>query len=239
MTAVRVLRMLALLCAQSLAATAVTTERRKVKRRAPAPRRRRKAEFRHVPKTAGSSIEDGLRDHGVYVGRRSRNRKEWDRACAYHNPARLSNSSVTFCVARDPVARFVSEHNWQCSSTRHMSMWKGRRECTPAALNAHVDEVHGGKLHASTRGHCHYVPQHLYDCDVRLPFADVANGIRKFAAAHYGIENFALPARAREKGACALAVRDLTPSSVAKLRGIYAGDLRYASGRGSRRGGVE
>ena len=180
-------------------------------------------EFRHIPKTAGSSIEKALKNAGVNVGINA----ERSGRCQWHETARVNPNAQTWCVVREPLERFVSEHKWQSDTTRHGSMWNGFRECTVNALNDHVRQAYEMKLHQTSEGHCHYKPQSEYDCDIKLYFATINTDFPKFAHDMLGLENMTLDERVNDMtNKCKLTVDDLTEDSKSKLREIYAEDVK-------------
>ena len=179
-------------------------------------------EFRHIPKTGGSSIEDTLLDFGIRVGRR--NPKEQNGQCDQHTPERRDVNATTWCVIRDPLDRFVSEHKWQTDNKHHGSMWMGRRNCTKEALNEHVDQAYDRKLHETFTGHCHYLPQTNYDCDEQLLFSNLNGSVLDFAKQAYHVDISTLK-HVHDMSTCNLTKADLTQKSADKLKEMYKDDF--------------
>ena len=89
-------------------------------------------EFIHIPKTAGTTIEDLGRKNNISWGRfnKNYNATEFANCSLWHNPTRKYNTP-TFCVVRDPVDRMVSEYKYWAKRNRknhicspdHMNRW--------------------------------------------------------------------------------------------------------------------
>ena len=120
-------------------------------------------EFIHIPKNAGTTIENIANDKNVKWGRfkPEHKKKVATNKCTYwHVPPKhfyLNNfydSDDTFCVFRDPRDRMVSEYSY-----RHKGkMDKNNKEDMNKWLkeNMNDDNVYNGTLN------CHFVPQHEY-----------------------------------------------------------------------------
>lgn len=63
--------------------------------------------FLHIPKTAGTSIENEAKNHGILWGRFDKSLKRICKSNAWHCPQDTGNP--TFCVIRNPYDRFISE----------------------------------------------------------------------------------------------------------------------------------
>lgn len=66
-----------------------------------------KLTFIHIPKTAGTSIENAAKKHGILWGRHDNNLKHRGGNSRWHTPQKLSEPS--FCVARNPYTKLISE----------------------------------------------------------------------------------------------------------------------------------
>ena len=62
--------------------------------------------FMHIPKTAGTSIEDAAKNNNLHWGRFDKNLKS-NGICSWHTPQKLEN--YCFCVIRDPFDRIISQ----------------------------------------------------------------------------------------------------------------------------------
>ena len=176
-------------------------------------------EFRHIPKTAGSSIEKALKNAGVNVGKHDE--RERSKPCSWHNTTRVNPNATTWCVVREPLERFVSEHKYQSWNGLHSA-----GECSVNALNDHVKRVYDNKLHETNQAHCHYIPQSKYDCDIKLDFATINTEFPKFAHDVLG-QNISFDEKINTMTKkCELTVDDLTEDSKSKLREIYAEDIK-------------
>lgn len=120
-------------------------------------------EFIHIPKNAGTTIENVANDKNIKWGRfkPDHRNKVGTKKCTYwHVPPKhfyLNNyydSDDTFCVIRDPRDRMVSEysyrHKGQADKNNKDDMNKWLKE------NMNDENVYNGGLN------CHFVPQHEY-----------------------------------------------------------------------------
>ena len=120
-------------------------------------------EFIHIPKNAGTTIENVANDKNIKWGRfkpEHRNKVGTKKCTYWHVPPKhfyLNNyydSDDTFCVIRDPRDRMVSEysyrHKGQTDKNNKNDMNKWLRE------NMNEENVYNGGLN------CHFVPQHEY-----------------------------------------------------------------------------
>lgn len=179
-------------------------------------------EFRHIPKTAGSSIENALKDAGVNVGLNDEAERSRSGPCQWHNTTRLNPNAQTWCVVREPLERFVSEHKYQSWNKLYSA-----GQCSVDALNDHVNRAYDKKLHKTSHGHCHYIPQSEYECDIMFDFAKINTEFPKFAHDVLGVENISFETKVNTMTKkCELTVDDLTEDSKRKLREMYAEDIK-------------
>lgn len=141
-------------------------------------------EFIHIPKNAGTTIENVADEKGIKWGRFKPEHKDkvsttkctyWHLPPKYFQMNNSYDSDDTFCVIRDPKKRMVSEYAY-----RHKDMEdKNNKESMNEWLKENLNDenvYHGGK-------NCHFVPQYeyIYDdsgqktCDTVLKFDNLTN----------------------------------------------------------------
>lgn len=149
--------------------------------------RERFLEFIHIPKNAGTTIENIANDKDVKWGRYKPEHEEYirednDKICTYwHLPPKqfkqgnFYEKDKTFCVVRDPYKRLISEYAYRnmnnpaVNDKRQFNKWL-RYNLTP--------ENFKGKAK-----NCHFIPQYeyIYDnqgnrtCDHILDFENLTN----------------------------------------------------------------
>lgn len=170
-------------------------------------------EFLHIPKTGGSSIEESLKDVGILAGRHDRAQVKKG-TCNWHSRNRADKTSHTWCVVREPLARFVSEHNYRARDSRNANF-----KCTAESLNSHVDDLYASWPKNKDRKHCHYVPQSEYDCDTVMDIKQVESFVRD----ELHEPDFVLGRSNVSK--CKLTPDDLSERSKGKLREMYSRDV--------------
>lgn len=120
-------------------------------------------EFIHIPKNAGTTIENIANDKNIKWGRfkPEHKNKVGTKKCTYwHVPPKhfyLNNyydSDDTFCVIRDPRDRMVSEYSYRHKGQTDKNNKKDMNKWLKHNLND--ENVHNGGLN------CHFVPQHEY-----------------------------------------------------------------------------
>jgi len=132
--------------------------------------------FIHIPKSAGTAIEDVSVEHGVQWGRNF----VWGLVMmpdgsycnAYHvppryftNPGQVYTASNAFCVTRHPYDRAVSEYKYLLSVDwgKNASAVYEKEPCTKDGLNYFLQQT----LQRVLRGNryvndCHMIPQYEY-----------------------------------------------------------------------------
>ncbi len=153
-------------------------------------------EFIHIPKNAGTTIENIANDVNIKWGRFKPEHKEYnsmnneinDKCSYWHIPPKdFDNNSIydvneTFCVLRNPYDRIVSEYKYRNKNEEH----------TPEKMNSWIKEhlipenyQHGGL-------NCHFLPQSdfIYDaqnnvtCDNILDFDNLSSEFNKLTELH-------------------------------------------------------
>jgi len=136
--------------------------------------------FMHIPKTAGTTIEDVGIVHGVRWGRRQmhwgmQNMSDGHRCSSHHVPPAFAQERVkqaytginTFCITRDPYERLVSEYAYQKSAPLgHLHNHSGffaNASCTSEDLNIFISRALTAVLSGDKFvNDCHFVPQSEY-----------------------------------------------------------------------------
>ena len=179
---------------------------------------KRSLEFVHIPKTAGTTIEDVARRHNIKWGRHNRSTSDrapqLDPPCSYwHRPTR-SFDSDTFCVFREPASRVVSEYG---ALRRNQG-----RECNEHDLNQWVDEMLNSlprnatatlSLSLSTYG------------DIQLRFSHLTDDFDNLMAEYdLPMRLDDLPPANTSRAKCDVSVADLSESSLGRIHDIYSAD---------------
>lgn len=120
-------------------------------------------EFIHIPKNAGTTIENIANDKNIKWGRfkPEHKKKVGTKKCAYwHLPPKhfyLNNyydSDETFCVFRDPRDKMVSEYSYRNKGKANMNNKDDMNKWLKENMND--ENVYNGGLN------CHFIPQHEY-----------------------------------------------------------------------------
>jgi hypothetical protein len=120
-------------------------------------------EFIHIPKNAGTTIENIGNESGLRWGRFSPEDRNfvtegnctyWHIPPKYYKPGSKYDTDETFCVIRNPYDRMVSEYAYRHS---HDSS-KDNAADMNAWLREHLNEMHVKKGMMN----CHFIPQSEY-----------------------------------------------------------------------------
>ena len=142
-------------------------------------------EFIHIPKNAGTTIENIAEEKNVKWGRFKPEHRESVQSdtCSYwHTPPKQFNEDSyykkdeTFCVIRDPVDRMVSEYAYRHKGMPNKNNKYELNQWLREYLSNSKNTVNGGM-------NCHFLPQHdfIYDddgnrtCDNVLRFDNLTN----------------------------------------------------------------
>ena len=142
-------------------------------------------EFIHIPKNAGTTIENIADEKNVKWGRFKPEHRESVQSdtCSYwHTPPKQFNKDSyykkdeTFCVIRDPVDRMVSEYAYRHKGMSEKNNKYAMNQWLREQLNNRDNTVDGGL-------NCHFIPQYefIYDdngkrtCDNVLRFDNLTN----------------------------------------------------------------
>lgn len=197
--------------------------------------------FIHIPKNAGSSIEDIGTKTGMVWGRfdKTTNPKKTNYKCSiWHDPLRYANDSreETFCVIREPIERLISEYKYiyKMNKGNVQTTYKEVEYFTPKILNAWISDVIKKNYHKNGELDCHLIPQadFVYDtdgkksCDSMLRFehieSDFDNLMQKKDLGHikWGAQN-----SNRSNVKVNLSSDDINDENMEKLKKIYEKDF--------------
>lgn len=120
-------------------------------------------EFIHIPKNAGTTIENIANDKDIKWGRfkpEHRNKVNTDTCSYWHvppekfNPGSFYDNDETFCIFRDPRDKMVSEYSYRHRGQQNKNNKYEMNKWLKENLN-HENVVNGGL-------NCHFIPQHKY-----------------------------------------------------------------------------
>lgn len=202
--------------------------------------------FLHIPKNAGTTIEDSGRDVGISWGRMLNQGLKvmpdgskcnmWHVPPAYLPAGKQFNpyaNAEVFCVTRHPYERAVSEYNYLVGvpwGKQHPIM----PLCQPLGLNnflsATLQEVKGGKKFTND---CHMVPQSDYVwgpsgrqwCQTVLKIDHLTAEFNQLMAQR-GLSVRLGPKKNSKAGVCPkVSTASLTPATKALINQVYAADF--------------
>ena len=191
-------------------------------------------EFIHIPKNAGTTIENIAQENGVRWGRFNPDDRKfvtegnctyWHIPPKYYKAGSKYENDETFCVIRNPYDRMVSEyayrHKGDASKDNAVSMNQWLRE--------HLNESHvqKGKLN------CHFIPQSEYvhggygkrTCDHPLRFENLTSEFN--ALMREKNVNLVMPENKRDnKSNFSLTAKDIDPENRRLIEEYYKDDIR-------------
>ena len=126
----------------------------------------------------------------------------------------------TWCVIRDPVDRFVSQHGDAVNTRSHVDHL--RLDCSPASLNWHATRVR--RLASDTVHFCHYVRQALYPCDFLVAYERIKTGVPRLLRELSNI-SVVVPASHVNPSACQLSRANLTLENLREIADVYSDDV--------------
>lgn len=215
---------------------------------------RERLQFVHIPKAAGTAIENVGEENGTRWGAKLMWHEECDnlkgveKCSPWHLPPSWLNEpnfymgSETFCVVRDPVDRAVSQYSYIANDPKdagkflHLVQQYG---CAAAGLNVFL----GTALRKFAVGehwvqNCHFMLQSEYvwgpsflwgalrkrTCDYVLKFEELPDSFNALMA-RKGY-GARLSRQRHNKGVCNISRRDLLPEVRSLLFSVYAEDYR-------------
>jgi len=125
-------------------------------------------DFIHIPKSAGTAVEDLGLAGGVRWGREKGLNCSAFGCNLFHVPPcwfedwcgqAVYDYTKTFCIVRNPYTRLVSEYQWQVKMRPDLKL-----KCTPEAFNEHMMGVTAAyyMFHDNWISDCHFLPQTSY-----------------------------------------------------------------------------
>lgn len=209
--------------------------------------------FLHIPKNAGTAIEDAAYAQGISWGRYMdfKSCSLGSEACvaSWHTPPRLlqgismyTNSTV-FCVVRDPYLRAISEYQYFAAHPEFRDQYSSAPlpvdPCSAVGLNAFLGYVLTEFLNGHTLlGMCHILPQSHYiwappnasghqeqTCKEVLRLEDFPTAFDELMT-RYGYTDLRLPPHRINKATCSnLGPKDLSSYVKSLLSQVYAQDF--------------
>lgn len=207
--------------------------------------------FLHIPKNAGSTIEDVAHEHGVRWGKymnlhgcamtTGRCNAIWHEPPALLGPANVYTGATVFCAVRNPYARAVSEYKYVYSNPEfrweHYDLVE-EAGCSSWGLNEWLVQVLRQYLNGDTyKQLCHLLPQSYYIwgppddegrqcryCHEILRVEDFPNNFNDLMKRHdYPVR---LSAEHRNIGGCPnLSYTDLNLTALQMLTTVYYNDF--------------
>lgn len=190
-------------------------------------------EFIHIPKNAGTTIENIANDAGIKWGRFKPEHRNYidDEKCTYWHqpPKKFKNDNFykndkTFCVLRHPMKKIISEYTYRNKNNPSMN--------DPKKMNDWIREHLNEMTVTGQTMNCHFVPQYeyVYDdegnttCDYRLNFDNLTEDFNKLMQ----IENVDLRLEDTVKHNTSdfkMNITDLDEDNVRRIYEIYRKDF--------------
>jgi hypothetical protein len=188
-------------------------------------------EFIHIPKNAGTTIENIANEKNIKWGRFKPEHKKTvlNKNCTYwHTPPKYFNNNSlykkdeTFCVIRDPYDRIVSEYKYRNNKKKH----------SPTHMNEWIQNnliplnyVDGGM-------NCHFIPQYhyIYDdndkqtCNHILNFNNLSNDFNNMTK-KYNIDLQLSKSRKDNNTINSVTVNDLNDDTKQLIKTVYYKDF--------------
>lgn len=192
-------------------------------------------EFIHIPKNAGTTIENIANEKNIKWGRFKPSHKNsvlnnncnyWHTPPKYFNNKSLYKKDKTFCVIRNPYDRMVSEYKYRNKKKKH----------TPEDLNKWLHEKLIPLNYMDGGMNCHFIPQYeyIYDdndkqvCDHILDFNNLSADFNNMTKKH-SINLQLSKSRKDNKTANSVSVKDLTNDTKELIKSVYYKDFDILS----------
>ena len=116
--------------------------------------------FIHIPKCAGTSIEDSAKENNLLWGRFDTSLRSYKNISAWHCPQQMK--PYCFCVVRNPFDRFISQFYHENPGTNYNSK----------KLNDFIKIKISQIKHDINIEDNHYLPQHIFSkkCHIIISF---------------------------------------------------------------------
>ena len=190
-------------------------------------------EFIHIPKNAGTAIENVAKEKGVRWGRFKPEHREFmdEEICNYWHipPKRFKEGNLyqgedNFCVIRNPYSRIISEYAYRHSNQPKKNNAKDMNNWIRKVLTKDNVNTKGGV-------DCHLFPQHdyvyddvkdVYTCQNMLRFEHLEKDFNDLMKK----ENYDLKLTKKDNTTnFGLTERDIDPTNLAMIKTLYARDF--------------
>lgn len=215
--------------------------------------RQKRLVFAHIPKNAGTTIEDIARQFGVQWGRHGTQQRygaarqlmpdgstcsKWHVPPEYLPEPNLYSNAEVFCVTRHPYERALSEYRWALGLVNppQAPRLRAAQPCTPAGLNTFLQQtlrrVQQGQTFIDD---CHFLPQEKFVwgrgkkwCNHILRLDAFPNNFNDLMRAN-GYAISLQPAQKHNSHASTcpmLTIKSFSAETKRLLNEVYAGDFR-------------
>lgn len=123
--------------------------------------------FIHIPKTAGTSIENAAIKNDILWGRFDKSLKSFNNCSPWHCPQKMTD--YCFCVVRDPFDRFISQFYHENELKNYNS--KKLNEFIEYKLSLIKNNINTADNH--------FLPQYKFceNCDIIISFDNLQNNL--------------------------------------------------------------